>query len=177
MNTKIILLRGVTPAGKNKVPMAPLRSALESAGLENVRTYIQSGNIIASTNLGQASLERLVHDVIQKNFGGDITVFARPIAYFKKVLESNPFNSAAPAKLYFTFLSSRPEATLLNDFAAIKYTPDNIKAIDDVVYIQCATKYSDIRPNNNFIERKLKVAATTRVYNTVSKLIDLEANS
>ena len=51
MSTYIVLLRGVMPMGKNKVPMAELRTALEAAGLREVRTYIQSGNVIVSTRL------------------------------------------------------------------------------------------------------------------------------
>ena len=61
MKTTIILLRGVMPTGKNKVLMAPLRTALEEVGLSQVRTYIQSGNVIVSTRLGLPAVERLVH--------------------------------------------------------------------------------------------------------------------
>ncbi len=48
-----------------------------------------------------------------------------------------------------------------------------MRVLDDTVYILCATKYADIKVNNTFIERKLQVAATTRVYNTVKKLVAL----
>lgn len=48
-----------------------------------------------------------------------------------------------------------------------------MKVIGDTAYVLCATRYSDLKANNNFIERKLGVAATTRVYNTIAKLIEL----
>ena len=102
MKTFVILLRGVTPAGKNKVLMAPLRAALDKAGLGNVRTYIQSGNLVATSNLSQFRLEKLVHDVIDKNFGGDITVIARTAKKFKDIMKKNPFASAEKSRLYFS---------------------------------------------------------------------------
>ncbi|WP_416052076.1 DUF1697 domain-containing protein [Cupriavidus basilensis] len=172
---KIILLRGVTPTGKNKVLMAPLRAALEEAGLGNVRTYIQSGNVIASTNLNQSAIEDLVHDVIKERFGGDIKVLARSAPYFNEAMENNPFKGADPAKLYFTLLSAGPEDALLEVFHALGHAPDQVQVVGDMAYVLCATKYSDLKANNNFIERKLQVAATTRNFNTISKLIALGA--
>ncbi|MCU0494020.1 MAG: DUF1697 domain-containing protein [Chloroflexaceae bacterium] len=177
MQTYIILLRAVTPTGKNKVPMVPLRAALEQAGLQQVRTYIQSGNVIATTDASQAELEQLVHHVIAREFGGDIAVLARSTDQFRTILAHNPFPSADPAKLYFTLLASTPAEALVNPFLATDYSPDQVRLIGDVVYVCCATQYSDIRPNNGFIERKLKVVATTRVYNTMARLMELSAAS
>lgn len=173
MNTQIILLRGVTPTGKNKVLMAPLRAALEDAGLKNVRMYIQSGNVIASTDLDKAAVEKLVHAVINDNFGGDIAVLSRTASYFRKALARNPFNGADTTKLYFTLLAAKPETCILKEFLATGYAPDKIEVVGDMAYVLCATKYSDLKINNNFIERKLRVAATTRNYNTVFKLAEL----
>jgi uncharacterized protein (DUF1697 family) len=175
MKTQIALLRGVTPTGKNKVPMAPLRSALEAAGLRDVRTYIQSGNVIASTALSPTRLEALVHDVIAAEFGGDIPVLVRPPSYFARVLDDVPFKKADAAKLYFTLLAREPEAVLLDAFLDLDFTPDRLQVAGDMVYMLCATRYSDSKFNNNFIERKLKVNATTRVFNTVAKLVELSA--
>jgi uncharacterized protein (DUF1697 family) len=169
----IILLRGVTPTGKNKVLMAPLRAALEYAGLTDVQTYIQSGNVIATSDLSQADLETLVHEVIKRQFGGDIAVLVRTVSYFRTILGRNPFPQADTAKLYFTLLASIPEAHAVNEFLALGYAPDQVQVIDDMVYVLCATKYSDVKANNNFIERKLKVVATTRVYKTIANLVVL----
>lgn len=173
MKTRIILLRGVMPTGQNKVLMAPLRAALEEAGLGNVRTYIQSGNVLASTDLAQAALETLVHRVIEQSFGGDIQVLAREAPYFQQALKRNPFKDSDPSKLYFTLLANRPADDLVTSFHALGHEPDQISVVGDMAYVLCATKYSDLRANNNFIERKLKVPATTRNFNTLSKLIAL----
>ncbi|CAB3631224.1 DUF1697 domain-containing protein [Achromobacter pestifer] len=173
MNTKIILLRGVMPTGKNKVLMAPLRAALEAAGLCNVRTYIQSGNVIASTDLAPSSVDDLVHHVIKEQFGGDIKVLTRLPSYFADVMKNNPFKGEDPSKLYFTLLESSPDDALLRSFHALGHAPDQVRVVGDMAYVRCATKYSDLKANNNFIERKLRLVATTRNFNTVSKLIAL----
>jgi len=173
MSTWIVLLRGVMPTGRNKVPMARLREALDAAGLRGVRTYIQSGNAIVSTRLRQVALEKLVHDVIAREFGGDIAVLARPLDYFEAALARNPFRKADPGKMYYTLLAQAPQRELLADFLAPGHAPDCIEVIDDMAYVLCATKYSDLKINNNFIERKLKLAATTRVHNTITKLVEL----
>ena len=171
----IILLRGLTPTGKNKVLMAPLRAALEDAGLRQVQTYIQSGNVLAATALNPRATEALVHRVIQDRLGADITVLVRPAAYFQTVMANNPFDGADPAKLYFTLLAREPEAAPLQAFCALELAPDQVQVVGDMAYVLCATKYSDLKANNNFIERKLKVAATTRNFNTMAKLIALSA--
>lgn len=173
MNTYIILLRAVTPTGKNKVPMAPLRAALEQAGLRQVRSYIQSGNVVAVSELDQTALETLVHEIIAREFGGDIAVLARTVAYFRAILARNPFADGDPAQLYFTLLSGIPEPQLVDAFLAPGYAPDQVRVIDDMVYLRCATSASDTRVNNTFIERKLKLTATTRVYKTIAKVVAL----
>ena len=167
------------PTGKNKVPMAPLRAALEAAGLREVRTYIQSGNVIVTTGLKPAVVERLAHDVIREKFGGDITVISRLPDYLKNVLAGCPFKKALAgtgadtARLYFTFLATMPDSALLRAFLASGCAPDRIKIVGDMAYILCATKYSDAKINNSIIERKLKLRATMRNYNTVTSLIAL----
>ena len=93
MKTTIILLRGVMPTGKNKVLMAPLRTALEEVGLSQVRTYIQSGNVIVSTRLGLPAVERLVHETIKEQLGAELKVLARHVPYFEEVLARNPFRT------------------------------------------------------------------------------------
>lgn len=173
LETFIVLLRGVMPTGRNKVPMAPLRAALEAAGLENVRTYIQSGNVVVSTALGQEALEQLVHEVIAQEFGGDIRVLARPASYFRWALGKNPFKDADPKKLYFTLLASEPEGERLENFLAADRLPNNLEVNGDNIHFLTDTTFSDLKIDNAFIERKLKVPATTRVYRTITRLVEL----
>lgn len=101
MNAFVILLRGITPSEKNMVLMAPLRVALEKAGLKDVRTYIQSGNVVARSNLPIIELERLVHKIIHRNFGGDIDVLARTPDQLSEILKHNPFEEGVERDFIF----------------------------------------------------------------------------
>jgi uncharacterized protein (DUF1697 family) len=175
MNTFVILLRGVTPTGKNKVLMAPLRSALTEAGLKNVQTYIQSGNVIASSRLPQPELEKLVHEVIHESFGGDISVVARTAEQFSDILKRNPFLDPHETQLYFSLLAAEPDKNLLKKLLSADFSPDQVRYVNNTIYTLYATRYSDSMFNNNFFERKLKVRATTRNHNTMVNLVALAA--
>lgn len=175
MNTFIILLRSINITGKNKIRMAALRDSLTNAGLEDVRTYIQSGNIVAASNLSQSNLEHLVNAAIKQDFGADIKVFARTAAQFHEIYERNPFIESEKSSQYFSLLASPPDSDLLKNLLSIDFSPDQVRFIDDTIYTLYQTKYSDSKFNNNFYERKLKTAATTRNFNTMTKLVELSS--
>ena len=173
MTDWIILLRGVMPTGRNKVPMAPLRAALEAGGLRDVRMWIQSGNVIARSRRTRASLERLVHEVIRDSFGGDLAVLARPVAFFREAVARNPFPDASPDDLYYTLLSREPEAARLQALLAHDGGADRIAVDGDLAYVHCAGPYNETRLNNACVERKLAMPATTRIANTIHRLLEM----
>lgn len=173
MATWIILLRGVMPTGRNKVPMTPLREALEDAGLARVRTYIQSGNVLADSRLGQRKIEQLVHDVIADRFGGDITVMARTPREIAALVEANPFGTADPGKLFLTLLGGEPDPDRVRDVQAMDISPDAVAFRGNVVYTRVAHGYRTLKANNTFLEKRLKVKATTRVLRTIDRLLAL----
>jgi uncharacterized protein (DUF1697 family) len=173
MKTCVLLLRGVMPTGKNRVPMAELRVALTVAGLVDVRTYIQSGNVIAKSDLDPIGISQLAQDTIKQKIGADITVITRTPEQLKHVLAGNPFPDADSSRLYFSLLSSQPAPKLLQEFLEINFAPDEIQVVDDTIYTLYATRLSDSKFTNNFFEKKLKVASTTRNFNTMSRLVEL----
>jgi uncharacterized protein (DUF1697 family) len=175
MKTYIVLLRGVTPTGRNRVPMDRLRAALDEAGLRDVRTYIQSGNVIARSDLDREGIQRLTHDTIAKKIGADIMVIARSPEQFRRVMARCPFPEKISSQLYFSLLASRPSAAAVRELRRIEFAPDEVQVIGDTIYTRYATRLSDSRFHNNFFERKLKVAATTRNFNTMTRLIALSA--
>lgn len=155
--------------------MAPLRTALTKAGLKDVRTYIQSGHVIASSELTQAALETLVHEIIRRSLGGDIAVVARTAGQLARIVKRNPFADADGARLYFTLLATAPDKKLLKALLSTDFSPDQVRFVNNTVYTQYATKHSDSKFNNNFFERKLKARVTTRNLNTMVDLVALAA--
>lgn len=177
MKRHVILLRGVTPTGRNKVLMAPLREALVDAGLQDVTTYIQSGNVLASSDLSRAKLEAVVHDAIARTQGGDIVVIARTAAEFRGIAARNPWPDAEGTRMYVSLMASRPEKARLDDVASTDFRPDEVRIHGDAIYTLYAEKLSSSTFDNAWFERKLKVRTTTRNLNTVTKLVELATGS
>ena len=163
------------PTGKNRVPMAELRAALTDAGLLEVQTYIQSGNAVVKSDLDPTAIQSLVHEVIARSIGADIGVIARTPQQMRSILEGNPFPLDAAPRTYFSLLETDPAPSLVDELRRFDFSPDQVRIAGSTIYILFATKYSDSKYNNNYFERKLKVAATTRNFNTMSRLLELSA--
>jgi uncharacterized protein (DUF1697 family) len=89
----VILLRGINVGGKNKLSMAALKECLDELGYENVKTYINSGNVIADSPKGAAAVEAEIEAVLPGKFKLDselIRVLALPKATFKAMVEGRP---------------------------------------------------------------------------------------
>ena len=175
MGTYVVLLRGVMPYGRNKVPMATLRTVLSEAGLENVQTYIQTGNVIARSELSRAEIETLVRDAVRERIGAPIAAVARTAEQFKLAFEQNPFTNVDSARVYFSLLHEYPSRERREKFLLTDFSPDAVKLIDDILYTLYNTKHSDSRFTNNFFESQLKVASTSRNFNTMRKLVELSS--
>jgi uncharacterized protein (DUF1697 family) len=175
MNAYVILLRAVNITGQNRVSMAELRAALTEAGLHDVQTYIQSGNVVARSPLDQGAIQDMVHRVIAEKTGLDIGVIARTSRQIKAILAGNPFPADAAPRIYFTLLEPTPAPRLVDELRQLDFAPDVFEIAGSTIYTLYATRYSKSKVNNNFYERKLKVAATTRNLNTLTRLLEMSA--
>ena len=72
-------------------------------------------------------------------------------------------------------LATNPDKELLREFLSTDFSPDQVRFASDTICALYATKHSASKFNNNYFERKLKVTATTRNLNTMSKLVALAA--
>ncbi|MFG3342114.1 DUF1697 domain-containing protein [Glycomyces sp. NPDC048151] len=111
MTTYVVLLRGVNVGGHRKVPMADLRAALDEAGFDRVRTYIQSGNIVLDADEDAAA----VAGVIADRFGHTVPVMVRTAADLDRITAADPFAGRGldESKVTVTFLSGpAPDLTV-----------------------------------------------------------------
>ena len=173
--TYVVLLRGVMPYGRNKVPMATLRTILSEAGLRDVETYIQSGNVIAKSELERAEIETLVHDEIRERIGARISAIARTAEQFRVIFEQNPFVNVENTRVYFSVFQECPSREQRDKFLLTDFSPDAVQLIDDTLYTLYNTKHSDSKFTNNFFEKQLKVTSTSRNFNTMGKLVELSS--
>jgi uncharacterized protein (DUF1697 family) len=174
MNTFISMLRGINVSGQKKIQMAELRSLYESLGLVKVRTYVQSGNVVFdSVESDTAKLAGLVEAQIERVFGYALPVFVRDVADFQRIIISNPFLTARnedPAKLHVTFLYRPLVESTLSTMLSPNADGDEFFGDDQEIFLFCPNGYGRTKLSNNFFERKLKVAATTRNWQTVLAL-------
>lgn len=174
MNTYIALLKGINVGGHKKVPMAELRELLTNAGLENVKTYIQSGNVVfQSSETDLQNFETNIKNSILNNFGFDVSVLVRTRADLQRIFNDSPFSEEKKTKSYFTILSTTPNPELVKIASEKVYEGEEYYIINDCIYFYCEKGYGKAKFNMNFFERKLNTIGTARNYNTMVKLLSL----
>jgi len=177
MNTYISILRGINVSGKNILKMADLKQLYETLGFMEVQTYIQSGNIIFRTNEQNiVTIEKTIKEKINSQFGYDIPVLIMNFEKLREIIEALPFKKIDTTKLHVTFLSNKSESTHYDQIIEKKTKTELIHIAEDAVYIYCPDGYGKTKLSNNFLEKKLKVSATTRNWKTVNKLMGLASN-
>jgi uncharacterized protein (DUF1697 family) len=177
MRTYISILRGINVSGQKMIKMEALRKTCLGLGFQDVITYVQSGNVIFTTDQEDAgNMERLISARIQKDFGFEVPVMVLTIEKLKRIIDQNTFPKN-PDKdesyLHVTFLSSTPSPY---DKALIESRRENGEEIsfsDEAVYLYCPNGYGRTKLNNNFLETKLKVEATTRNWRTTKELLKI----
>lgn len=177
MNRKIAILRGINVGGKRKILMTDLKSLCEKLNWKNVKTYIQSGNVIFNSDKTNAELENELEKSILKKMGFEVPVIVRTSKELQISIATNPFiNDSEIAQLHLTFLKRKPteedEQKILNN----NYNSDKFKIKGKDIFISCFGKYHQSKLTNNFFEKNLNTKATTRNWKTVLKLSELTNN-
>ena len=177
MEHYVTILRGINVSGQKKIRMADLSKLYESLGLTNVRTYIQSGNVVFESIQGKP--DKLVRDIehaIQEKYGFDVPVLVRTRAELGAAIRANPFLKVAgidASRLHLTFLEQAPKKSVVQKFDPGSLGQDRYLIKDANVYLYCPDGYGKTRLSNTFLEKQLGVRATTRNWKTVSVLNDL----
>ena len=172
MQTWIALFRGVNVGGKNILPMSQLRSALEALELRNVRTYIQSGNVIFdSPGESRATLTDRIARRIEKQHGFRPTLLILTRDELHDVVRSNPFiNAIADAKtLHFYFLAAPPSDPNRERLDELRSPTEEYALTNLVFYLHAPGGIARSKLAAN-VEKQLGVAVTARNYRTVAKL-------
>jgi len=174
MNTYIALLRGINVSGQKKVLMGDLRELLNNLSFKNVQTYIQSGNIVfQSKETNKSILESKISKLITDKYKFQVPILIKRREDLKNIVAHCPFKEDKKEKSYFTLLNSTPEQSLMDKLNNLNIDNETILVEKDCVYFFSNTGYGRAKCNNNFIERQLKVRATTRNYKTLNKLLEM----
>lgn len=147
MQQYIALLRGINVSGQKKIKMAELVNHCQDIGLQEVSTYIQSGNIcFTSSSIDEQALAIQLQDKITQQYGFDVPVI---------------------------ILNKAPEQQKVSQLLSYVKAPEKMIINEQVSYLHCPNGYGKSKLSNNFVESKLNLVATTRNLKTVEKLISL----
>lgn len=172
METYIALLRGINVGGKNTLPMQQLVAVLEALKAENVKTYIQSGNVVFQQRATSVSnLSKKIATAIHKQFGFEPHVLVITMAALELAIRNNPFSEAeaSPSSLHLGFLSSTPQSPDFTNLAALKKDSERFQLIGTVFYLHAPEGIGKSKLAASS-ERLLGVPMTDRNWNTVCKL-------
>jgi uncharacterized protein (DUF1697 family) len=174
--TYLALLRGVNVGGKNKLPMNALADICLEAGCKNVRTFIQSGNVIFSANArGRAQLPGKIAALIAERFGYRTPVILRTLEQLTAVVANNPFleQGGSDDALYVLFLADVPNADVVAGLDPERSPGDAFLVRGQEIFLKLSNGAADSKLTNIYFDKKLGTISTGRNWRTVTKLLAL----
>jgi uncharacterized protein (DUF1697 family) len=163
-------VRGINVGGHRPVAMGDLRSVFGKLGLGNVRTLLQSGNVVFTTTDSAAHLRTVIEGSCRAQLGLDVSVMLRTESEMTKVVAGNPFAEAAsdPAKVHVLFLADKPAPAAVAKLDPHRFAPDEWVLDGRHVYV-----WYPNGAGRSKLRLELGTPATARNWNTVTKVLAL----
>ncbi|MFA7419748.1 MAG: DUF1697 domain-containing protein [Melioribacteraceae bacterium] len=173
MNTYIALFRGINVGGSGILPMKDLSAILENLGCVDVKTYIQSGNVVfKSKQASKTKIAKEISDKVSENKGFAPKVMLLEIGELESAVKNNPFSTEEGKALHFFFLESEPVNPNLEKMTLVKKKSEQYKLNKKIFYLFTPEGLGDSKLAA-IVEKCLGVPATARNWNTVSKLVSM----
>lgn len=170
----VALLRAINVSGKNKLPMADLVRLFADAGCVDVRTYIQSGNVVFRADADVASgLPALIAGRIAEGFGFRVPVIVRSRDGLADAIRRNPYPEACtePTTLHVVFLADVPAPERVAALAPDRSPPDGFVVSGREVYLHLPNGAGKTKLTIDWFERLLGTTGTARNWRTLEKLL------
>jgi len=176
MTRYVAFLRAINVGGQRLIKMEELARIFTAAGLKNVRTYIQSGNVIFDSSSANAvALRKKIEKALLNVLGFEVIVMLRPLADIEEIVKRNPFKKTkadADQALFVVFLSEEPRQNPKLPLTSIVENLEVLEVTDRAAFIVLRRKKNGLFSfPNKFIEKELGVSGTTRNWNTVNKIL------
>ena len=172
----IALLRAINVGGTKKLLMAELRAMFEAAGCTDVRTYIQSGNVVFRAEAALAArIPALIESEIAATKGFQVPVVTRTAAELDAVVDGNPFLAAGadPAQLHVGFLAEAPAAARIAELDPDRSPQDAFEVRGREVYLHFPNGTARSKLTVDYFDRTLGTTITIRNWRTVGKLLEM----
>jgi uncharacterized protein (DUF1697 family) len=177
-NVHIALLRGVNVGGNNGLPMKDLAAMFVAAGCENVRTYIQSGNVVCTASAALAKkLPALIECAITAHAGHSIPIVMRSAVELQKAVHANPFlaRGVDASSLHLGFLVDAPNKARIATLDPARSPPDEFRVHGREVYFHFPAGLGKSKLTSAYFDSKLGTTLTIRNWRTVLKLLEMAA--
>ncbi len=172
----VALLRGINVGGKNRLPMKELAALFVDAGCEDVRTYIQSGNVVFRVGpTGGEEISSVISTSILSRFGYRIPVVTRTAREFQETVRANPFLDAGAEtdKLHVMFLAELPDSASVEALDPERSPGDEFAVMGREIYLHCPNGVARSKLTNSYFDSRLSTTSTSRNWRTTLKILDL----
>jgi len=176
MATHLALLRGINVSGHNMMKMEALKTMLENIGFQNVRTYLQSGNVFVDSEEEASKVGFIIKQEIFKVFGHEVPTIVITKKDLELCFENNPYfkeKDIDTKKLYVAFVSTILKKENINDLKISQFKPDEASIDGNRIFIKYDVGAGKTRLEGKYIEKKLNVTVTMRNWNTVTNLLTM----
>jgi uncharacterized protein (DUF1697 family) len=174
--THVALLRGINVGGKNLLPMKDLAALFDAAGASDVRTFIQSGNVVFRAPDALAhKLPALVGARIEKQFGFQPPIVIRSHSELQAITRQNPYLDAGADfdRLLVMFLAEKPTAKAIASLDPARSPPDRFAVVGRDIFLHLPGGVAKTKLTNAWFDSKLSTVSTGRNWRTVLKLLEL----
>lgn len=166
------MVRAVNVGGRNRVPMDQLRELAVGLGHSRVSTYIQSGNLVfVGVRDDPTAVATELEAALAARFQLAVAVLVRTREQMSRTVASWPRGDDLGSSRHITFLASDPDSRLVEALDPSWGLPDRFWIAGRDIYLSCALGYGQTKLNSAYFERRLRVAATTRNWATVRRLL------
>jgi uncharacterized protein (DUF1697 family) len=167
MRIHIAFLRGINVGGNNIIPMSKLREMCIELGFTEVRTYIQSGNVLFRSDISEHEIIARLEKSLETQVGKHISVIIRSAKELETVISKNPFSDSNPAQVGISFYTQMVHENYLNDF--VNPGPEEIVVSGREIYIH----FPNGMGQSKLKLPKMQEQGTVRNLNTVGKLVEM----
>ncbi|MEO7371649.1 MAG: DUF1697 domain-containing protein [Ilumatobacteraceae bacterium] len=175
MATWVVLLRGVNVGGANRLAMADLRALVTSLGHSAVSTYIQSGNVVMTSD--RSDRNELGDEIcagIASKFGPVVSAVLRTRGELEASIAANPFaGEPRGSTVLITFLAGEPSPAAGAALERDRFLPDRFELLGRELYGSYPNGAGGSKMTLGYFEKRLGVRGTSRNLNTIAKLIEL----
>lgn len=172
---QIILVRGINIGSRNRIAMPALRQLFATAGFEDVRTYLQSGNVVLWSDEPPDQVGSLCQRIIAEGLGLEIAVVVRTRDELAEVAARDPLRGVAvnPKRYQVTFLARELDPEIVDGLAALAAPDERLVAVGRELYAWHPDGVARSRLWARLAAPSLGVTATSRNWSTVTSLLSL----